>query len=142
MTITNSTLAQHVIKTCGINLGQLYFFNNIVISEIKEGIHVTFENSQELIEAIKDYFGSSRPFGMVSNMINSYSVNLTDSEKFKEELKNLSAYAMVTYNAAGKLNAEIASNFCKVKDEISFDDLYKAADTVYNKVKQVKIPVD
>jgi adenine-specific DNA methylase len=73
-------------------------------------------------------------------MVNSYSMNPTDSLRFKEELKNLSAYGVVTYTNAGRLNAEIENKFCK-NQNICFNDLYETTDIVYNKVKQVKIPV-
>ncbi len=141
ITINDSTLAKHVVKTSGINIGQLYFFNNIVISEFKEGVHITYENAQELIRALRHYFGASRPFGFISNMVNSYSMNPTDSLRFKQELKNLTAYGVVAYTNAGRLNAEIENKFCK-DENICFNDIYEAADTIYNKVKQVKIPVD
>lgn len=141
MTIKNSTLAPHVIKVCGIDIGELFFFNDIVVTEIKEGVHFTYENAQEYFKVIKDYFGSTKPFGIISNMVNSYSINLTDSPKFQKELNNLSAYGMVAYTNAGKLSAKVASDFCQKKD-IAFDDLYEATNTVYNKVKNKTIPVD
>lgn len=141
MTIKDSTLAKHVKKTSGLDIGKLYFFNNIVVSEFKEGAHVTYENAQELIKVIKAYFGSSKPFGFISNMVNSYSMNPTDSPKFKGELKNLMAYGVVSYTTAGRLNAEIENNFCK-NENICFNDIYHATDIVYNRIKQVKSPLN
>lgn len=141
MTIRNSALVHQVTKVKDINLGHLYFLNDIVVSEFKEGVHVTYENAQELITIIREYFGSAKPFGFISNMIHSYSMNPADTPRFKEELKNLSAYGVVSYNAAGKLNAEIENNFCK-NENICFDDLYKATNTISKRIKQVKIPID
>jgi len=137
MTVKESTLANQVNKVVSIQIGDLYFFNDIVISEIKDGIHVTFENAQEFIKEIKDYFEPPKPFGLISNMVNSYSVNLPDSTKFREQLNNLSAYVMVSHNAAGKLNVEIASNFCQAKD-VDFEDLYEAFNWVS---EQAKTPI-
>lgn len=140
MLTLDSKLSKQVKKTSSIGIGNLYFFNDIVISEFKEGAHITYETAQDLISSIRDYFGTSKPFGFISNMVNSYSLNPTDSLRFKEELKNLTAYGVVSYTQAGRLNAEIENNFCD-NQNICFDDLYEAAGKVYIKVKQLKIPI-
>jgi len=134
MKVLESKIANQVKKALKTSIGELYFFNNIVVSEFKEGVHITYENAQELISELRHYFGESKPFGFISNMVNSYSMNPTDTPRIKEELKNLLAYGVVTYNQAGKLNAEIENNFCE-NQNIFFRDLYQATNTVYNKVK-------
>ena len=140
MRIKDSALSKHVAKTSGVNLGMLYFFNSIVVSEFKEGVHVTYENAQELMREIRAYFGR-KPFGFISNMVNSYSINPSDTPRFKEEFKNLTAYGVVSYTKAGKLNAEIENSFCS-NENIFFDDLYHATYKLHNKVKQNSIPID
>jgi len=136
MKVIESTIASQVKKVIKTQIGVLYFFNDIVISEFYEGVHVSYENSIEIINSIINYFGDSKPFGFVSNMINSYSIEPLDTLKFKDEISNMASYGVVSYNEAGKMNAMIENSFCK-NQNICFYDLYDAANTIYSRVRQL-----
>ena len=134
MKIIESDLSNHIIKTAEKELGNLYFFNHVAVIEFNEGTHVDINNSSEIFEELKSYFGVSRHFGVVANRINSYSVNLLDTPLFREQAKNLCAYAVVGHNAASKMNAQIENGFC-LSENINYDNVYEAIDNVYSKVK-------
>ncbi len=77
--------------------GTFYFFDEFVISEINEGVTLVFDDTLELIELIKDYY-AERPFGYLSNRINSYSIDPTGYYKVEESFPNLAGFAVVIYN--------------------------------------------
>ena len=134
MKIIETDLANHILKSAEKELANIYFFTHIAVIEFNEGIHLDINNSIEIFNELKSYFGIARPFGVIANRINSYSVKLLDTPLFREQVKNLRAYAVVGHNAAGKMNAEIENSFC-ISDNINYDNIYEAIDNVYSKVK-------
>ncbi|WP_303315208.1 hypothetical protein Q4Q34_16005 [Flavivirga abyssicola] len=135
MKIIESDFSNHVIKSAQKELGVIFFFNHIAVIEFNEGVHVDINNSSEIFDELKAYFGDSRPFGVVANRVNSYSVKLLDVDLFRQKAKNLRSYAVVGHNSASKMNAEIENSFC-ISDKINYDSIYEAIDNVYSKVKK------
>ncbi|GAA3627724.1 hypothetical protein [Flavivirga jejuensis] len=135
MKIIESDFSNHIIKSKQKELGNIFFFNHIAVIEFNEGVHIDINNSSEIFDELKTYFGDSRPFGVVANRVNSYSVKLLDVDLFREKVKNLCSYAVVGYNKASKMNAEIENSFC-ISDNINYDSIYEAIDNVYSKVKK------
>lgn len=135
MSISNSNLATQIVKKVSSEVGILHFFNHIAVIEFNEGVHLDLSSVKGTIKELINYFGETKPFGVVANRINSYSVSTLDIKDAREALPNLSAYGIVSYNEAGRMSAEIESNFCDRKD-ICFNDLYDGLDTIYGRVKQ------
>ena len=61
MNIKETKLINCVEAINNASLGRLYFYDNVVISEIKEGTHVSFEAGEEHMELIQNHFGD-KPF--------------------------------------------------------------------------------
>ncbi|NMH85890.1 hypothetical protein [Flavivirga algicola] len=135
MKIAESDFASHIVKSVHNKLGNIFFFNHIAVIEFSEGVHIDINNSSEIFEELTNFFGNSRPFGVVANRINSYSVKLLDAELFREKVKNLCYYAVVGHNTASKMNAEIENRFCK-SQKISYDSIHEAMNIIYGKVKK------
>ena len=135
MKIIESEISNHIVKTKKKELGTIFFFNHIAVIEFNEGVHIDINNSISFFDEFKSYFGDSRPFGIITNRIHSYSVKLMDADLFRNKAKNLCAYGVVGHNPASKMNANIENNFC-ISDKVDYDTLYEAIDSVYNKVKQ------
>ncbi|KJD34520.1 hypothetical protein PK35_01645 [Tamlana nanhaiensis] len=135
MRIIDSDLRKHVLKTIKNELGYMHFLNQIAVIEFNEGVHVELNNTQSLFTELKTFFGINKPFGVVANRVNSYSVKLLDIPAFRSQVDNLSAYAVVGHDPAGIMNAAIESNFC-LSDDIGYDNIYEAVDSVNNKVKK------
>ncbi|WOD43196.1 hypothetical protein [Hwangdonia lutea] len=134
MKIIESEFSNHIIKSVEKDLGNIHFFNHIAVVEFNEGVHVDINNSEEIFNEINAYFGSAKPFGVIANRINSYSVKLLDADLFRKKVKNLCGYAVVSYNLAGKMNAEIENSFC-LSENISYDNIKDAISHVCGKVK-------
>lgn len=96
MSITESALYQNIKSHKTIDLGNLFFFENYVVAEFKEGVAINYKNFEQARELIREHFGDGN-FGLISNRINSYSIVITDAPLFNQ-CETLKAYATVTYN--------------------------------------------
>lgn len=134
MKLIESDFSNQILKQVKTNLGNLFFFNHIVIIEFNETVHVDINNATETLNAIKTYFGDARSFGIISNRIYSYSIKLLDIPLFRKQFVNLKGYAVVGYTPAGKMNAQIENSYC-LANNINFDNIYEAVDFVYRKVR-------
>ncbi|WP_282042830.1 hypothetical protein [Winogradskyella flava] len=135
MSIDNTELASQIIKQTKSDVGVVHFFNHIAVMEFEEGKHIDLTSSRPILNSIIDYFGDTKPFGLIANRVNSYSVSVLEIKDFRQELPNLSAYGIICYNQAGKMNAKIESSICEW-DNICYDNLYDGLDTVYSNVKK------
>ena len=134
MTIIESDFKDQILAFVQNKLANIFFFNHIAVVEIKEGVHLNIKNAEVVIDEIKTYFGTSKPYGIVANRINSYSVDLLDAPKYKSKFKNLKAYGVVGHNEAAKMNARMESSFC-VCGKVDYDSVYDAVNQVYHRVK-------
>lgn len=125
MNLKSSSLYKEVKKTYSLKTGDIHLFNHFIVAEFKEEVNLCFESIIEIIEILQQNFNLSSPFGFISNRINSYSIILTDVLKLKDELKNLSAYAVVTYSEATKRNLEIEGYFLNFNRK-HFNSLHEA----------------
>jgi hypothetical protein len=134
MKISESKFSNQIIKFVENSLGKIFFFNHIAVLEIHDGVHIDIKNAPLIINELTLYFGQTHPFGVIANRINSYSVNLLDTERYREQAKNLYAYGVVGHDLAGRMNAELENDFC-ISDKVDYNNLNEAIFNVYNKVK-------
>ncbi|GGD05140.1 hypothetical protein [Hyunsoonleella pacifica] len=138
MKIIESDFSNQIVKFVQNKLGDIFFFNHIAVVELNEGIHFDINNAPLILEELKSYFGETKPFGVIANRVNSYSVELLDTPKYREEVKNLKSYGVVGHDAASKMNATIENDFC-LSEKVDYDTIYDAINHVYNKVKNSKL---
>ncbi|MFI1773543.1 hypothetical protein [Thalassobellus citreus] len=135
MKIIESDFSNQILKFVQNQLGNIFFFNHIAVVELNEGVHFDINNSSLIIDELNSYFGESKPYGVIANRINSYSVNLLDTPLFKKRAKNLYAYGVVAHDLASKMNAEMENDFC-LSTKVNYDTINEAIDNVYNKIKK------
>lgn len=135
MTIASSNVASQIVKQTRSEVGTLHFFNHLAVIEFNEGTHIDLKAVRKTLNDLTDYFGYSKPFGIIANRVNSYSISLLDVKDARAALPNLSAYGIVSYNSATRMNAEIESSFCQWND-ICFNNLYEGLDTIYKRVRR------
>jgi hypothetical protein len=133
MTIIDSNVGSQILKQEQSEAGILHFFNHIAVVEFYEGLHVDLISGRKIINDLMNYFGTTKPFGLIANRVNSYSISLLETTEVKSIFPNMVAYGVVSHNEAGRMNALIESSFCSSKD-ISFDNLYEGLDAVYSRV--------
>ncbi len=125
MNIKDSNIYTQVIKEHNSVLGDLYFFKNLVVAQINEGVHVSIENAQSCYNAIYDFYGSVKDFGLISNRINTYSIEALDYPKQNILFPNLIHYTVIGYTQFDKMNIIIEKQFCKVP-YVGFKNLIEA----------------
>lgn len=119
-----------------LETGKFYFYEEFVVVEINEGAEFTFEKSRALFEfAFKKYKG--KPFGYISNRINSYTSYPEDYGKANNYLPSLIAFAPVTYTKDAKNFTALERKFCRVSFE-NFTDLEDAVEWMKGLVKKAR----
>ncbi len=118
-----------LIKKHVLDIGSVYFYENFVVTEVKEGIVFNFEKAAELFRLGKHYYGNKTPFVYISNRINSYSFEPTAHIKSKELFPNLKGVAVVIHNPVSNKIAELEKAFLSKPTEI-FYNLESAIDWV------------
>ena len=100
-------------------------YDNYVVVVMKEGVNITPDYSEILVEVTKTYF-VDKPFVYITHRINSYSV---DPKVYHEvsEIENLRGITVVSSNYKAKINAQIEQMFFKKPFEI-FTELEYAID--------------
>ncbi len=100
-----------LLKKCDLKIGSFYFYEHYVVSEINEGVTVTYENALHMLELAKTYYGNTTPFVYISNRKNSYSFDPTAHFKTTAMFPNLRGYATVIYNPINEKVAKMEQSF-------------------------------
>lgn len=133
--ITNSKTESY--KHVKVNLGNIYLFEDFFVGEFDEGVDINFSNFSDISEIVKAYF-ENRPFGFISNRVNSYSLNLHDAELFNASFPNLKAYAVVVYNSLTEKVFEIENHFFKFNRK-AFTDIDESISWVKNCISSAQL---
>jgi len=96
---------ENLIGTIELDIGLFQFYPNLVISEMKEGVVVNFDNCLPLFINGLEYYTVDTPLIYISNRINSYSFDPTIHLEAKAIYSNLKGYAVVVYD---EMNYRIA----------------------------------
>lgn len=98
-------------KVVKFDFCEMTLYENYLIVVMNEGINLTPEYNQVLVELSESHF-NGRPFVYITHRINSYSV---DPKIYFETAKisNLKGFAVVSKNFKAKSNAEIEKMFFK-----------------------------
>jgi len=134
MGIEFTEFAPKIIDQASTEFGVTYFLKDIAVIEFKEGTHIDFKAVYPTLKSIKKHYGNSKPFGIIANRINSYSISLLDLKRARQKLPNLVAYGIVSYNNATRMSAKIESSFCEWKD-ICFDNPYEGLSTIQKRIE-------
>ncbi|APY07343.1 hypothetical protein BWZ20_03075 [Winogradskyella sp. J14-2] len=133
MGIEHTEFASEIIDQNSTDFGVTHFFKDIAVIEFNEGAHIDLNAVNPTLKSIKKHYGNFRPFGIIANRINSYSISILDLKKARQKLPNLAAYGIVSYTNATRMNAEIESSFCEWKD-ICFNNLYESLNTIQQRL--------
>ena len=98
----------------------LKFYNNLVVSSINEGVALTQDLSDQIIEVALNHFVDQR-FVYITHRINSYSVDPTVYFSVSQ-IENLLAFVVVSKQPISLQNTEIEKLFLDKTFEL-FEDL-------------------
>ncbi|MEK6152661.1 hypothetical protein WIW50_05355 [Flavobacteriaceae bacterium 3-367] len=124
-----------LLKQHDLPIGSFYFYENFVVSEIKEGVTMTFETASKIFELGKTYFGNTTPFVYISNRVNSYAFDPTAHFKSTAMFPNLKGYAVVVYDTINDKVAKMEQPFMNKPAHI-FKRLQDAIDWVEELIPQ------
>ena len=112
-------------ESLALDFCDMAIYDNYVVVVMKEGVNITPDYSEILVEVTKTYF-VDKPFVYITHRINSYSV---DPKVYHEvsEIENLRGITVVSSNYKAKINAQIEQMFFKKPFEI-FTELEDAID--------------
>jgi hypothetical protein len=120
---------EHFLPYCRLEL-----HDNYTIVTTSEGVNIDFDEIEE-INAILQRSYNGRLFGMIANRKNRYSINPLAAKKlFSDE--SVVAGAVVGYNLATRLNAEIENEIIDGAPIVFFTDLNSAIRWIEAKVEQ------
>lgn len=112
-------------KIYELDFGIVKILDNLLVSELKEGILFDVASNRKLLDlGEKEFRGKS--YGYISNRINSYAV---DPMVYRESAahKPLKAIAVVTNNDLGLKSAELEKNFYKSTNRFRIFQCYEEA---------------
>ncbi|SRX75953.1 hypothetical protein [Aequorivita antarctica] len=110
-------------KTLETEIGMVYFYENIVVFEAKEGIIMSYKTGFSILLKGLNYLGA-KPWVYLSNRVHSYSIKPMDY-KYLNKVPTLRAVGVVNYYELGHSNAELEAKFCKKPFQM-FDNLTEA----------------
>ncbi len=93
--------------------GIFYFFDGLVISEIKEDVVFNWAMGKKAIDAAYEIIGRDKPIAYISNRIHPYSVVPTDWIKFYTHRNQLEFYSVVANNKSGLASLILERMFFK-----------------------------
>ena len=86
---------KHIRQIREFEFGIFYYFDGLVISEMKEGIVLEWEMAELGVLAAKEIFKENQPIVYISNRIHNYSVDPLNWVKFYKNRHQLAHYAVV-----------------------------------------------
>jgi hypothetical protein len=124
-------------KKIRLPFGKFFFCEDFVVAELDHEIHVDWSIIQKIAKIIIEQYGTSRKIGLISNKINSYSIDPYVWVTFNKEYDFIEASAIVWYNDVGYIAATLEQMFLKnsVKLCESLDD---AVPWILSKIKASK----
>lgn len=75
--------------------GVFFYFDGLVIGEVKKGVHMTWGMAKKAVKAAKEIYGKNMPIAYISNRINHYTVVPSDWVKFYTNRHQLDFYSVV-----------------------------------------------
>ncbi|WP_298995927.1 hypothetical protein ACOKFD_12945 [Flagellimonas sp. S174] len=117
--------------------GIFYFFDNLVISEINEGVHFDWEMATKAVDAAYEVIGRDNPIAYISNRVNSYSVVAADWRRFYFNRHQLDLYSVVG-STQGNFASLVLERMFFRNNIRQFSDLDEAIEWSLSKLEEQK----
>ncbi|WP_374959665.1 hypothetical protein [Gilvibacter sp.] len=104
MYFKESNYANQAIETLELPYATFYFLDNIIISEIAQGVTYSLEKAYPMIEMAKQIYGADAEVGYISNRVHQYAVKPRDWMRFFKDNSCVKAVGLVSYTPVGLTN--------------------------------------
>lgn len=112
--VTDIAFFNNIREIREYNFGKFYFFDKLVISEIKEGVTFNWVMAERVIEAAYEVYDVDKlPVVYLSNRINRYQIVPKDWLKFYKNRHSLKCYGVVAKNKSTYVNVVLERMFFK-----------------------------
>ncbi|OQD44186.1 hypothetical protein [Croceivirga radicis] len=112
--VTDIAFFNNIREIREYNFGKFYFFDKLVISEIKEGVTFNWVMAERVIEAAYEVYDVDKlPVVYLSNRINRYQIVPKDWLKFYKNRHSLKCYGVVAKNKSTYANVVLERMFFK-----------------------------
>lgn len=125
--VKHTYLYSEVIKELNYPFGDIFIFNGFIISEINQGVTITWkDHAKQIVDDVSYYLGTDgSDLVYISNRINSYAVAPADWLKFFKSNYSLKGYYIVSYRSSSKINL-IMENLFFNNNIKNFNSLFEA----------------
>lgn len=114
--------------------GIFYYFDGLVISEMKEGVTMNWNMGKKAVAAAREIFGEDMPIAYISNRINNYYVVPSDWRKFYTNRHQLDSYCVVG-NTRGSFASLVLERIFFQNSIKQFTDLEEAIEWSLKKIE-------
>lgn len=114
--------------------GIFYYFDGLVISEMKEGVTMNWNMAKKAVNAAREIFGEDMPIAYISNRINNYYVVPSDWRKFYFNRNQLDYYCVVG-STKGSFASLVLERVFFQNSIRQFTDLEEAIDWSLKKIE-------
>lgn len=135
MTIKETPLASEAISIVQTKFGNLYFFDNYLITEMFEGMVVGKKEFLKIFNLCLDCYGPDKPFGLISHRLYPYSVDLFELIPISNKFESVVANAVVAYTDISLKNFELEKQLLNIKGKF-FNNLDSAIAWIQKEVKK------
>lgn len=133
--VKNIDFFKNIRQVREYDFGIFYFFDGLVISEMKEGVIFGWKMAEKAVKAAHEVMGQDTPIAYISNRINSYYVVPTDWVKFYKNRHQLHFYSVVGYTKGNVVSLFLERLFFRNSIR-KFTDLEEAIDWSLARIKQ------
>lgn len=133
--VKNIDFFKNIRQVREFDFGVFYYFDGLVISEMKEGVIFRWKMAEKAIRGAHEVFGKDVPIAYISNRINSYFVIPTDWAKFYKNRHQLHFYSVVG-STKGSFASIILERMFFRNSIRKFTDLEEAINWSIEKVKK------
>lgn len=106
-------IRQKLIIEHNLEVGNFLFYDNIVVGEFHEGVHVTKENAIEPIVISQQIYGEYKPLVYISNRLHSYSMDPVGYKEVVDMFPNFKGFAIVSQNKYRRMLVSLEKLFIK-----------------------------
>lgn len=118
-------IEQEFIVEHELKIGKFSFFQNIIVGEFYEGVHVTKSNAIEPILIAQQIYGEYKPIVYISHRRHSYSMDPIGYKEVVDMFPNFKGFAIVSKNKYRRKLAALEKLFIK-KPVSTFNNLDSA----------------
>ncbi len=93
--------------------GNFYFFDKIVVAELKEGVHFDWKRVKIVSDLMVSHYGKEKKLVYISNRVSSYSIEPQSWVKFDKKYHLFISTGIVAYDNSGGISVVLERMFAK-----------------------------